>query len=244
MKIAVVDDERPARRELIFLLSSILEDVEFLEASSAKEACDLVEKQEIAAFFLDINLGDVRGTALASIIRGKCPNAGIVFVTAYQDYAVEAFELDAVDYITKPFELERLEKAVRKLKNMGFLVEEKEEEKKTPSLDKIAVNGGDRIILLPVDDIVMVEASQRCCMIYTKNKVYEETTTMSSLEEKLKQWGFYRVHKSYLVNLKYVEELLPSYNNGYAMRMKFYKERPVPISRSQVKNIRKLYTIS
>lgn len=244
MKIAIVDDERPARRELIFLLSSILKEAEFLEAGSAEEACELMETQQISAFFLDVNLGEVKGTTLASMIREKCPKAGIVFVTAYQDYAVEAFELEAVDYIMKPFELKRLAKAVEKLENMGCLAGEKEEKEESTIPDKIAVNGGDRLILIPVDDIVVVEANQRCCTIYTKDKVYEETATMSHLEEKLKKCGFYRVHKSYLVNLKYVEELLPSYNNGYAMRMKFYKGKPVPISRSQVKNIRKLYAIS
>lgn len=244
MKIAIVDDERPARRELIFLLSSICKDAEFLEAGSAEEAVELVNTQKISAFFLDINLGDVKGTTLASIIREKCPRAGIVFVTAYQEYAVKAFELEAVDYIMKPFELKRLEKAVERLKNAGCLDEETEKRKETVISDKIVVNGGDRLILIPVNDIIVIEANQRCCILYTKDKSYEETITMNHLEEKLKKWGFYRVHKSYLVNLKYVEELLPSYNNGYAMRMKFYKGQPVPISRSQVKNIRKLYELS
>ena len=97
MKIAVIDDERPARKELIFLLESILEDAEFLEADSAETAIELVKNEKIQAFFLDINLGEVKGTTLASIIREKQPDAGIVFVTAYENYAVEAFELDAVD---------------------------------------------------------------------------------------------------------------------------------------------------
>ena len=244
MKIAIVDDERPARRELIFLLSSILKEAEFLEADSAEEACRLMETQRINAFFLDVNLGEVKGTTLASMIREKYPAAGIVFVTAYQDYAVEAFELEAVDYVMKPFELKRLEKAVEKLKSKGCMDDEREERRESVIQDKIAVNGGDRLILIPVDDIVLVEANQRYCTIYTKDKTYEETITMNHLEGKLKKWGFYRVHKSYLVNLKYVEELLPGYHNGYAMRMKFYKGQPIPISRSQVKNIRDLYTLS
>lgn len=244
MKIAVIDDERPARKELIFLLESILEDAEFLEADSAESAIELVKNEKIQAFFLDINLGEVKGTTLASIIREKQPDAGIVFVTAYENYAVEAFELDAVDYVMKPFDMKRLQKAVEKLKNQGFL-EMKPAQKETtlkPHAGKIAVNGGDRIHLIDLKEIIVVEANQRSCRICTKNHVYEENITMSHMEEKLQGYNFYRVHKSYLVNLDYVEELIPSYNNGYAMKMKYLEER-IPISRTQVKNVRNLFVI-
>ena len=176
MKIAVIDDERPARKELIFLLESILEDAEFLEADSAESAIELVKNEKIQAFFLDINLGEVKGTTLASIIREKQPDAGIVFVTAYENYAVEAFELDAVDYVMKPFDMKRLQKAVEKLKNQGFL-EMKPAQKETtlkPHAGKIAVNGGDRIHLIDLKEIIVVEANQRSCRICTKNHVYEE----------------------------------------------------------------------
>ena len=111
-----------------------------------------------------------------------------------------------------------------------------------PHAGKIAVNGGDRIHLIDLKEIIVVEANQRSCRICTKNHVYEENITMSHMEEKLQGYNFYRVHKSYLVNLDYVEELIPSYNNGYAMKMKYLEER-IPISRTQVKNVRNLFVI-
>lgn len=246
MKILIVDDERPARRELIFLLSSILKDAEFFEADSAQSALEILETKEIQAIFLDISLGEIMGTTLASIIHEKNPQVGIVFVTAYENYAVEAFELDALDYIMKPFDMKRVEHAVNKLIQGGYFsagekAGKKEQEKGTSM--KIAIHGGDRIRLVDVSRIIMIQSNQRGCSIYTKDHIYEENVTMNKMEEKLKDKGFFRVHKSYIVNLNYVEELLPSYNNGYAMRLKYYESELVPISRVQAKTIKELFSI-
>lgn len=244
MNIAVVDDERPARSELVFLLSSIYPEAGIFEADSAKAARDLIEKEKFQVMFLDINLGNVKGTVLASLIREKQPQAGIVFVTAYQDYAVEAFELDAVDYILKPYDLKRIQKAMQKLQERGFLEEKKEDTADSGlSADKLAIHGGNRIFLVDINDVIFLEANQRTCHIYTKDHVYEETVPLTGLMEKLKDHNFFRVHKSFAVNLSAVEEILPSYNNGYSLRMKYYEKKAIPISRNQVKTIRELFTI-
>ena len=246
MKILVVDDERPARKELLFLLSSILKEADFYEADSAQNALKILETEEIQAIFLDISLGEIKGTTLASMIHEKRPQVGIVFVTAYDDYAVEAFELDVVDYIMKPFDMSRVEHAVKKLTQGGYLMKqdtpvETEQEKETAA--KIAIHGGDRILLVDISRIIMIQSNQRGCSIYTKDHIYEENVTLNKMEEKLKNKGFFRVHKSYIVNLNDVEELLPSYNNGYAMRLKYYEGQPVPISRIQAKYIKNLFSI-
>ena len=236
MNIAIIDDERPARMELRFLLVSIFENAQFYEAESAKSALNLLDENFFQIIFLDIDLGDMNGTVLASHIREKQPQAGIVFVTAYQDYAVKAFDLDAVDYVLKPFDLNRIRKVAAKLQLQGYT------ESHETHLDKIAIPAGDRIMLIDISDIVYIEASLRICIIHTTSHVFEENITLNRLLERLNGRQFYRIHKSYVVNLKYVKELIPNYNNGYAMVLDYASE-PLPISRNQIKKIRQMFTL-
>lgn len=236
MNIAIIDDERPARMELQFLLASIFENAQFYEAESAETALQILNENYFQLIFLDINLGDMNGTVLASHIRETQPQAGIIFVTAYQDYAVKAFELDAVDYILKPFDLNRIRKTAAKLQMQGYI------DQQESSLDKLALPAGDRIMLIDISDIVYIEANQRICEIHTINQVFEENVTLSRLLERLHGKPFYRIHKSYVVNLNYVKELIPNYNNGYAMNL-HYASKPLPISRNEIKKIRHMYTL-
>lgn len=109
MKIAVVDDERPARSELSFLITDILPEAEILEAASGAAALELfLSTPDISLAFLDINLNDMEGTTLAAAMQKILPDVPVVFATAYSDYAVKAFELGAADYILKPIEPDRL----------------------------------------------------------------------------------------------------------------------------------------
>lgn len=234
VKIAVVDDERPARKELIFFLSSILTEAEFYEADSAKSALALFSSHTFQVCFLDINLGEVKGTALASMAGRMQPQAGVVFVTAYQDYAAEAFELDAVDYIMKPYDLRRLEKTVEKLRHLGFL-------KDNADMGKVAVSAGDRIRLMKPEEIILVEAIRHGSRIYTEETYYEEGTTLNQWEERLPGEKFFRVHKSYLVNLGCIKEIIPSYNNGYCIRLRGLEQTDVPISRTRYRSLRELF---
>ena len=103
IKIAVADDERPARSELIYQLKESIEDVEIWEADSGAKILNLVVEQEFDVLFLDINLGDIQGTALIKALKNIRPDMKIIFVTAYSEYAAEAFELEVEDYIMKPF---------------------------------------------------------------------------------------------------------------------------------------------
>ena len=115
MKIAIIDDERPARSELRYLLSQVLPEAKIFEADGVKTADALMKEHIFQAIFLDINLGEVSGTVLASAIKEHQKKAAIVFVTAYQEYAVKAFELGAVDYILKPYDLDRIKKTLKRL---------------------------------------------------------------------------------------------------------------------------------
>lgn len=114
MRIAVVDDERLIRKDLIYYLKDIVPDAEIEEADSGFAAVELANSKTFDIFFLDINLGDMIGTVLALMLQKTAPDAAVIFVTAYGEYAPQAFELNAVDYIMKPFNKERVDKALKK----------------------------------------------------------------------------------------------------------------------------------
>lgn len=242
MNIAIIDDERPARSELKYLLSQVLPEAEFFEADGVKTADELVKNHGFQAIFLDINLGDVSGTVLASAIREQQKKAAIVFVTAYQEYAVKAFELGAVDYILKPYDLDRIKKTLQRLEEQGYFSEERESGK-YEELDKLAVNAGDKIRLIDYRDIIYIEYNQRNSLIHTADTVYTENYTMAALTEKLEKKNFFRIHKSYLVNLEYIEELVPNINSGYEVRLRHCPDQLLPVSRSQIRHLKQLFDI-
>ena len=234
MKIAIIDDERPARSELRYLLSQVLPEAEIFEADGVKTADALMKEHIFQAIFLDINLGEVSGTVLASAIKEHQKKAAIVFVTAYQEYAVKAFELGAVDYILKPYDFDRIKKTLKRLEEQGYFAEEKETEK-YEELDKLR--------LIDYRDIIYIEYNQRNSLIHTADNVYTENYTMTALTEKLEKKNFFRIHKSYLVNLQYMEELVPNLSNGYEVRLKHCPCELLPVSRSQIRHLKQLFEI-
>ena len=107
-RILVVDDETPARKELMYLISSVIDDIEIFEARDGEEALNIINKSNIDAAFIDINMPDIDGISLAREIYGINSEIKIIFATAYDCYAIKAFDLDAVDYILKPFDERRV----------------------------------------------------------------------------------------------------------------------------------------
>ena len=119
MRIAIVDDERPARSELRHQIQELLKEAEIVEGDSGAAALQLAGDGKYELFFLDINLGDISGTVLVNAIHNMQPQAKIIFVTAYSEYAVEAFELEVEDYVMKPFDQKRIQKVLDRCKVGG-----------------------------------------------------------------------------------------------------------------------------
>ncbi|MDD6212502.1 MAG: LytTR family DNA-binding domain-containing protein [Clostridiales bacterium] len=235
MKIAVIDDERPARSELLYLLHVCQPDAEYLEASSGEQMLELLETEKPDLCFVDISLGSMNGTTLASLIKSKCPDTAIIFATAYQEYAVKAFELGAVDYLLKPFDLERVKIA------LGRAMEHGEKKNAAVPRNRIMVQGPNSMQVISVKDIVYIETENRICRIHTLKDCYEETESLGYYEKRLKEFDFFRIHKSFLINLAYVKELVPSYSNGYAVKLKGFEKNPLPVGRQQIKVLRHLF---
>lgn len=263
MRIAVVDDERPARSELVYLIRQCSPEAEIREADSSEKLMALLEDDTFDVCFVDIDLGGANGTTLASMIKSRQPETEIVFATAYREYAVKAFELGAVDYLLKPFDLERVRKTMKRLEDREWLGRKEESEEtaepeeirsgssrekagagsfgSSELFSKIMVSTGAGFQILDAAEIIYIETEKRACRIHTKKQDYIQNESLNYYELRLKPNRFFRIHKSYLINLDYVVEMVPGYNNGYSLKMKYFEKEQLPIGRTQLKEFRQLF---
>lgn len=251
MKIAVVDDERPARSELIHQISELLPEAEISEADSGVAALELLGRETFDILFLDINLNDMEGTTLAAAAHRMLPDARIVFATAYSEYAVKAFELGVDDYILKPFDPMRLrqvlEQCIRR-REAAYDIREggKPGMNGGSSLraDRLAVSSNRKTIFLDISQIAYIETCGRSCIIHAQSGDYIENLLLGDYEKKLAPYGFFRIHKSYLVNLNTIAELFPWASNSLALKMRGFEKEILPVSRDKVRQLRQLLGLS
>ncbi|WP_042461884.1 LytR/AlgR family response regulator transcription factor [Neobacillus dielmonensis] len=241
LKAYIVDDEPLARDELKYLLSRTGQ-VDILgESDCIEDAVAAVKVLKPDLVFLDIELAEENGLTLARQLETLEPAPAIVFATAYDEYALQAFELNAVDYILKPFDEERIQKTLEKIKSMQKLAS-----KQTPLQASVPPNRNgkmpvmvdERIILLTIAEIVYLETSEGKCNIVTMDQTYKVTDALVVLEKKLPSPKFFRVHRSYIVNLDYINEIEPWFNSTYNLLMKDGSK--VPVSRTYVKELKQL----
>lgn len=248
LKLLIVDDEAPARKELRFLIESSAETVQIREAKNGREALEAAAVQDFNAAFIDINLGDIDGISLAKELLELQKNLRVVFATAYDAFAVKAFELNAVDYILKPFEPDRIKMALARIQNNPAINEGQASNNIKSSLNgitekirKISLWNGDRVVLIDINEIVFVAASERHCRVCALKGVYLSTRPLSYFEAKFSEAGFWRVNRSYLVNLDHILEILPWFNHSYLLKMRGYEKEEIVISRNKIKDFRLLF---
>lgn len=245
MKIAVIDDERPSRKELIHQILSALPDSQIEEADSGASALELINGQSFDLLFVDINLNDMEGTTLAAAARHILPNAQIVFATAYSQYAVKAFELGVNNYILKPFDPDRVRRVLEKCQT-DLTPDDSGAGDMTVPLhpsNRLAINVNRTIVLLDIQQIVYIETSGRSCILHTATRDYTENQLLGEFEKRLTPHGFYRIHKSYLVNLEFITEMFPWANNSLAVKMQGFEKNILPVGREKVKSLRQVLGI-
>ncbi|TYP49764.1 LytR/AlgR family response regulator transcription factor [Thermosediminibacter litoriperuensis] len=252
LTVLLVDDESPARDELRYLLEAYPEINVVGEASSGQEAIDKVIEFNPDVVFLDIKLWDMDGFEVARRIFEKGRTPFIIFATAYDEYAVKAFEINAVDYILKPFSAGRLEKTVQKIidifknqrKREGVLrISEYLGIREKPSCNKLSFWKNERIYLVCPEDICYCVAVEKGSIVKARQGEFNTTSTLSELEEKINSPSFFRTHKSYLVNLDRVKEIIPWFNGTFILSIQGYEKDEVPVSRRQAKVLRRLFDI-
>ena len=193
LRALVVDDESPARDELRYLLSAHPE-VEIVgEAGSAVEAIKLAASVRYDVLFLDIQMPQLTGLQVAKLIRERLEAPELVFVTAHAEHAIEAFSVEAFDYLLKPVDPERLARVVQRL------AERRRAE--DPSLGKLPVVSGGSATLIDLDLVCYAEADGDYSRVHTFDRSYLCTSSLRELEESLPSSRFLRIHRSHLVNL-------------------------------------------
>lgn len=233
-RIAVVDDERPARSELKYQLGELIPEAVIEEGDSGASALKMAGEGKYDLFFLDINLGDISGTDLVKAIRTMQPDAGIIFVTAYSEYAVDAFELGVEDYVMKPYDKERIRKVLDRT------MEKRKEGDGKKLQKKIAINRDGRTVFENISDVVYIETYRRGCLIHTTEREYFEGKGIGDFEKKLEGRNFFRCHKSYLINLEKVREIFPWGNNSLGIKMEGYERTVIPAGREKTRMLKHL----
>lgn len=229
LKVIIVDDEPYAIKELRYLLEEYSDFEICGEARTREECLRLVAREQPDVAFLDIELQGENGINIAKEINKINSDIYIVFATAYSQYAVDAFTVDAFDYILKPFEDERIIEVVEKIRQRVL-------PKRLPDL--ITAWKDDRMVVLSPDEIVYCGIDDGKTVLKTLKGEYTVPNTLSNLEGKLKSFDFMRTHKSFVVNLKYIKEIIPWFNHTYLLVMKGYEEDEVPVSRTYMKRFK------
>lgn len=232
IKAIIVDDEAPARSELRYLLDEIGQTEVVAEAASVREAIEKLKENPCDVMFLDINMPEATGMQLAEALQKLKYPPAVVFVTAYSEFALDAFKVNATDYLVKPVETERLSQALARVREHVAL------HAKAQRAERIPVEKGGKKILIGVDTIRFVMARDDYAYLQTDTDRYFSTVSLAQLEKRLSGHGFFRVHRGYLVNLSLVEEV-ESVSGGTLLLTLNGTEEKIPVSRRRVSALKK-----
>ena len=249
--VFIIDDEGPVRRELKHLLGRIENVAVVGEAASAAAAMPEVRALLPDLVFLDIQMPGLSGLELAYLFGDLPRKPLLVFVTAYEEHAVQAFELDALDYILKPFTLDRLRKTIDKARR--YLRLDKPEHVREPGPGQDAATGagdvaslekriplfdGERIVPTHPKHIFFVTSEEGRITVHAVHGRYTARATIAELESRLTPYGFFRAHRSHLVNLNHVAEILPWTGGSYKLIMSDRERSEIVVSRYNAKDLK------
>jgi two-component system LytT family response regulator len=244
MRTLIVDDEAPARERLKRYLAT-LEGVEVIgEARDGVQAVEMIEAQSPELVLLDIQMPGLDGFGVVEALDDP---PAIIFVTAYDQYAIRAFEVHALDYLLKPFSRERLAKAIHHAQEalaegqdlsarLGPLLEGLAAEGRY--LTRLAVRDGECIRVLDADGIDWIGIEDEQVMVHAGDQAYPVRRTLADLEARLDPKRFFRAHRSAIVNLDRVQEIIPWFKGGHILRLTTGAE--VDLSRAQARALRNI----
>jgi DNA-binding LytR/AlgR family response regulator len=248
MKVMLIDDESMALENL----KHVIEKCNGIDVVGAftdpLEALQKFADLKPDAVFLDIEMPQVNGFTLAEEMYGILPEICIVFVTGFDEYALKAFEINAVDYILKPVSKTRLDQAISKLvKNRGTNYENEQVKNRDRVIDtflkkqinKIIVWKGEKILLLNPDEILCFYSSEGKVTVGTERGQFMVRNTLNYWEERLSGSNFFRCHRAFLINLDKVEMIRPMFNNTYDIKLSKYPHN-IPVSRKYGKQLRNI----
>lgn len=248
----LVDDEQLAREELAFLLDSFAEIEVVGQASNGPEALQRIDALDPDIVFLDVQMPGLNGLEVArELVRrgGALPH--VVFATAYDQYAVQAFEVNAADYLLKPIEKARLQRSIDRARartpaeetgNMQRLLSHLSGRPEQPS--KVLIKSNSRMLLVDAADIIYATVKDGAIRVVAAQTGGESNyRTLDDLQSNLSERSFWRAHRSYLVNIDRIKEVVPWFKSTYQLRMSDPEQTEIPVSRGQTKRLRELFRL-
>ncbi|MDQ3420063.1 MAG: LytTR family DNA-binding domain-containing protein [Acidobacteriota bacterium] len=253
LRAVVVDDEQLAREELCYLLGRIGGVQVVGQAADGLEALDVIADQTPDVVMLDIQMPGLTGFEVARRLVENGAELQLVFVTAFDRHAIEAFEINAVDYLLKPVESERLGTAVDRVRRR--IQTDRPSARLEPSADigrllklidarqdvreQLAIKVSDRFLLVHADEVVHASVEDDLITVVTNSlSGTSNYRTLDELQARLDPAIFWRVHRSHLVNINKIKEIVPWFSRNYLLKMKDAKGTEIPVSRSQTKRLR------
>jgi two-component system LytT family response regulator/two-component system response regulator LytT len=253
LSVIIVDDEQLARDELSYLLNDV-EDIKIIgQGKNGVEAVNLIKEHSPDLVFLDVQMPGLDGFGvIKKLLEKKIPLPNIVFSTAFDQYAVKAFEVSALDYILKPFDKKRIVQAIEKARKtqesdaphgekLDALVKLLEQQK-PQTTTKILLKANNRLFLVDQKDICFASIEDGVITVVAQNM--EGQSNCRTLEELLSSLDtnfFWRAHRSYLVNINRIKEVVPWFKSSYQIRMDDRKQTEIPVSRAQTRRLRDLF---
>lgn len=255
LSAVIVDDEQLARDELAFLLKDVGDVDVVAQGKNGLEGVNLIREHNPDLVFLDVQMPGLDGFGVIKKLLDKKINLPkIVFATAFDQYAVKAFEVNAVDYLLKPFDKKRVAQSVQKVRaklESGSASSDKLEtlvrmlESQKPQASKILIKAGGRLFLVNQKDIGFASIEEGVITVVTSGPSgMEGQSNCRTLEELLDSLDpnlFWRAHRSYLVNINRIKEVVPWFKSSYQLRMDDKKSTEIPVSRAQTKRLRELF---
>ncbi|MFS0751762.1 LytR/AlgR family response regulator transcription factor [Oceanobacillus sp. 1P07AA] len=233
--VMIAEDERLAREELAYLLQQENDIILCPSAENGDQLLNLYREYSPNVIFLDIHMPGINGIEVAKKLRNEFEDRDIIiiFTTAYESYGVQAFEIQATDYLLKPFDEARFKIAMNRIrKGLSTKAISK------PKIDKLVVNLDEKMIVIDPSQIGFAARDGRTLKIhFLSNEVIETKMNLKELEEKLSGFPFYRPHRSYLVNMDYIKEITPWFNGAYNLVIKDQDESTIPVSRTAAKGL-------
>ncbi|AQS60138.1 LytR/AlgR family response regulator transcription factor [Desulforamulus ferrireducens] len=255
LKALIVDDEYPARQELRYMLENF-NNVEIVgEATSATEALALIKALDYQILFLDINLPGMSGLQLGAVIQELPRPPFVIFITAYDEHALEAFDVNAIDYILKPIDQSRLKRAIERVmratqeredsaSKQSFVpptnLKTQGEQGEGIKINRIPAEKQGKTFLVDIGDIFYAFTERDYVYIKTFSEKLFTRFTLKELEARLGSSMFFRTHRCYIVNLQKVKEIVPFFNGTYNLVLEDKDRSEVPVSRAQAKKLRKI----
>ena len=253
----IVDDEKPAREELAYLLKGFPEINVIGQGKNGVDAVNLIKEHAPDLVFLDVQMPGLDGFGvLKKLVERKMKVPHVVFATAFDHYAVQAFDVNAVDYVLKPFDKARISKAITRARKaietqipaadrLEQLVQQLGAARpSSPQPVKLLVKSQQRLLLVDAEDLIY--ASIDGGMITVTTKDVEGVSNYHTLEEMnaaLDSESFWRPHRSFLVNVHHIKEVVPWFRSTYMLKMSDKKQTQIPVGRSQVKRMRELFKL-